>query len=96
MPSFGQFLVWIAIGLIGGSLAGLLITWERAGFGWVRNLGLGLAGALVGGLLFRWLGLFPELDTYAISLRDVVSAVAGSLLVLLGLWAWRRWQKSPR
>jgi uncharacterized membrane protein YeaQ/YmgE (transglycosylase-associated protein family) len=96
MPTFGQFLVWIAIGLIGGSLAGLLITRERAGFGWVRNLGLGLAGALVGGLLFRWLGLFPELDTYAISLRDVVAAVAGSLLVFLGLWYWRRWQKSPR
>ena len=45
MPSFDQVIVWIIVGLIGGSLAGLLITWEKQGLGWVRNLGLGLAGA---------------------------------------------------
>jgi uncharacterized membrane protein YeaQ/YmgE (transglycosylase-associated protein family) len=91
MPSFGQFIVWIVIGLVGGSLAGLIITRDRAGFGRGRNLGLGLVGALVGGLLFRWLALFPELDRYAVSLRDIVAAVAGSLLVFLGLWYWQRW-----
>lgn len=95
MPSFGQFIVWIAIGLIGGSLAALIITREKAGFGFVRNLGLGLVGALVGGLLFRWLGLFPELDRYAVSLRDIVAAAAGSLLILLGLWYWQQSKQSP-
>ena len=94
MPSFGQFIVWIVIGLVGGSLAALIITRQRVGYGWARNLGLGLAGGLVGGLLFRWLGLFPELDAYAVSLRDIVAAVAGSLLVLLGLWYWQRFHES--
>lgn len=90
MPTIDQFIVWIVVGLLGGSLAGLLITWERKGFGLVRNLAVGLIGALVGGLLFRWVGLFPSLDKVAISLRDVVAAVFGSLLVLIALWLWGR------
>jgi uncharacterized membrane protein YeaQ/YmgE (transglycosylase-associated protein family) len=72
MPPLDQFIVWIVVGLLGGSLAGLLITWERKGLGLLRNLGVGLAGALIGGLLFRLFGLFPDLDKIAISLRDVV------------------------
>jgi hypothetical protein len=49
------------VGLLGGSLAGLIVTLGRKGLGLVRNLGVGVAGALVGGLLFR-IGLFPGLD----------------------------------
>ena len=90
MPSFSQFVVWIVVGLVGGSLAGLMITWHREGFGLLRNMSVGLAGALVGGLLFRMLGLFPQLDKFAISLRDVVAAVIGSLIVLTVLWFWQR------
>lgn len=90
MPSLYQLIVWIVVGLLGGSLAGLLITWEREGFGFLRNLGVGLAGALVGGFLFRAFGIFPDLDRIAISLRDVVAALVGSLLVLAALWLWRR------
>ena len=44
MFSLGQFVVWLIIGLLGGSLAGLIIKRERKGFGILRNLGLGLAG----------------------------------------------------
>lgn len=95
MPSLSQLIVWIVVGLLGGTLAGLLIKRDRKGFGLMRNLGLGLVGAFVGGLLFRLLGLFPELDKYAISLRDVVAAVVGSLLVLAALWLWQRSTKSP-
>jgi uncharacterized membrane protein YeaQ/YmgE (transglycosylase-associated protein family) len=90
MPSIDQLIVWIVVGLIGGGLAGLLITWDREGFGLIRNLGLGLAGAVVGGLIFRIFGLLPGLDKIAISLRDIVAAVVGSLIVLLVLWIWKR------
>ena len=98
MVSLTQFVVWIIVGLLGGSIAGLIIRRERRGFGIWRNLGLGLAGALVGalvgGLLFWLLGLFPGLDSVRISLRDVVAAVIGSFIVLLALSLWQRWKGS--
>jgi uncharacterized membrane protein YeaQ/YmgE (transglycosylase-associated protein family) len=89
MPAVDHFIVWIIVGLLGGSLAGLIIKWDRKGFGIVRNLGVGLVGALVGGPLFRLFGLLPDLDKVQISLRDVVAAVVGSLLVLAALWFWQ-------
>ncbi len=95
MISLDQFIVWIIIGLLGGSLAGLIIKRERSGFGALRNLGLGLVGALVGGLLFRLLGLFPTLDRVTVSLRDVVAALVGSLLVLAVLWLMQHFRRSP-
>jgi uncharacterized membrane protein YeaQ/YmgE (transglycosylase-associated protein family) len=94
MISLTQFIVWIIVGLLGGSIVGLIIRRERKGFGIWRNLGLGLVGALVGGLLFWLFGIFPELDIVRISLRDVVAAVVGSLLVLGALWFWQRWKGS--
>ena len=45
MPSLAQAIVWIIVGLLGGSLAALMITRERKGFGILRNLGIGLVGA---------------------------------------------------
>ena len=59
MPSFDQFIVWIVVGLIGGSLAGLLVTRQKEGFGRARNFILGLVGALVGDFLFRLVGFLP-------------------------------------
>jgi len=93
MPTVAQMVVWIVVGLIGGGLASRLITWDREGFGSFRNLGLGLVGALIGGVLFRWLNLLPSLDKISISLRDIVAAVVGSLLVLAAIWLYRRYAK---
>lgn len=93
VPSLDQFVVWIAIGLIGGSLAGMVVARERKGFGLVRNLGLGLIGAVLGGFIFRLFGLLVRLDKIAISLRDVVAAFAGSLLVLVAIWLWQLHEK---
>ena len=88
MPTASQLIVWIIVGLLGGSLAGYAITWQKGGFGVWRNIALGLIGALVGGFLFRLFGLFPGLDKISISLRDIVAAFVGSLIILLALWLW--------
>ena len=60
-----------------------------------------LAAALVlaafaagGQSLFRLLGLLPGLDQISISLRDVVAAFVGSLIVLAAIGLWQRFQKS--
>jgi uncharacterized membrane protein YeaQ/YmgE (transglycosylase-associated protein family) len=88
--SWSQVVVWLIVGLIGGTLAGVIIRRQREGFGWWTNLGIGLVGALVGGLLFRLFNILPGLDSVSVSLRDVVSAILGSLLFLLGLWLWHK------
>lgn len=88
--SIAQIVVWAIVGLIAGSLVGFVVKGDRKGFGLWSNLSIGLAGALIGGLLFRLLGLFPGLDQVTISLRDVTAAVIGSLLVLAILWFRQR------
>jgi uncharacterized membrane protein YeaQ/YmgE (transglycosylase-associated protein family) len=88
--SFSQIIVWLIIGGLGGTLAGALVRWQREGFGVWTNLGIGLVGAVVGGVLFRLFGILPGLETISISLRDVVSAFTGSILFLLGLWLWQK------
>lgn len=93
MPILEHLIVWAIIGLLGGSLAGLLIKWDRRGFGFLRNLAIGLVGAIIGGLLFRWVPIFPALDGIAVSLRDIVSAFVGSLVVLIAFWGWNRFGK---
>ena len=93
MPTLAQLIVWVVVGVLGGTLAGYAITWHRAGFGVWRNAELGLVGALLGGFLFRIFGLFPNLDRISISLRDVVAAFVGSLIILLAIWAWDKYGK---
>jgi uncharacterized membrane protein YeaQ/YmgE (transglycosylase-associated protein family) len=94
--NLAQVIVWFIIGLIGGTLAGVLIKRERAGFGFWPNLGIGLIGALVGGLLFRLLDILPQLDKVAVSARDIAAAVVGSLLFLLARWLWQTFKHPSR
>jgi uncharacterized membrane protein YeaQ/YmgE (transglycosylase-associated protein family) len=86
-----QIAVWLIVGLIGGTLTGLIIKGTKRGFGLQTNLVLGLAGAIIGGLVFRLLGLFPNLDKISVSMRDIAAALAGSLLILAVFWLWRRY-----
>jgi uncharacterized membrane protein YeaQ/YmgE (transglycosylase-associated protein family) len=90
--TWAQIIVWLIVGLIDGTLAGVAVRWQREGFGWWTNLGIGLIGALVGGFIFRLFDILPGLDSISISLRDVASAVSGSLLFLIGLWAWHKYK----
>ncbi len=93
--SIDQIIVWVIIGIIGGSLAGLIVRWDKKGFGLASNIALGLVGALVGGMLFRLFGIWPDLDRISISLRDILAAVLGSLLVLLAKWLYDRYKSPP-
>lgn len=88
-----QFVTWLIVGLLGGSAAGIVVARQRRGFGVATNLALGIAGAIVGGLVFRIFSLFQNLDAVSISLRDVLAAFLGSLLVLAAVWVWQRYHK---
>jgi uncharacterized membrane protein YeaQ/YmgE (transglycosylase-associated protein family) len=91
MFTLANLVTWIVVGLIGGTLAGRLVTWQRSGFGLFSNLALGCVGAIVGGALFELLNLLPSLDKVSISARDLLAAFLGSILVLTLRWAWIRW-----
>ena len=71
---------------------GVLKVLDRAGIEVGAIAGTSI-GALIGGFLFRLFGLFPNLDRISISLRDVVAAFVGSLIVLVALWAWDKYGK---
>ena len=52
-----------------------------------------MRGALVGSVLFRVFRLFPNLDEFSVSMRDLISALIGSALALLILWVWQQLPK---
>lgn len=87
-----QVIVWLIIGAIAGSLAGLMVKRTRQGFGRFTNLGIGLVGAIIGGVLFRVFGIDLGLGAISVSLEDIVAAFLGSIVFLLIL----RWMRKRR
>jgi uncharacterized membrane protein YeaQ/YmgE (transglycosylase-associated protein family) len=93
-----QVATWIIVGALAGSLAGLLVTRKKQGFGHIFNLAVGLAGALIGGVAFKLfrinLGILGEVT---ITLEEVIKAFLGSLLFLAIIWFVRRqWAKKAQ
>ena len=88
-----DLVVWLIVGLLAGSLAGLVVTRKKEGFGRYANLGIGLAGALIGGFLFDLLRVDLGLANISVSLQDVVAAFVGSLLFLAVVFYGRRWYR---
>lgn len=83
--TLGKILVWLVVGALAGTLAGRLVTFSKQGLGFWTNLAVGMAGALVGGLLFWMFHIDLGLGDIKITGEDLVSAFIGSLLCL-GAW----------
>jgi len=101
MPTH-SLIAWIVIGIVAGWLAGRVV--EGGGFGLLGDLVVGLAGAIVGGAVFR--AVDPNTDYRG--LWSVVVAFVGAVLLLALLrvvsggrglggvrrrrfWSGRRW-----
>ena len=80
---------------IAGWLVGTVVPDKWAGLNRWTGLGVGLVGALIGGLIFRLFGIWPGLESISISLRDIVAAFIGSLVFLLLLWIVRTSRSGP-
>ncbi|MGH8681298.1 MAG: GlsB/YeaQ/YmgE family stress response membrane protein [Burkholderiales bacterium] len=77
-------LVWfLIIGLIAGWLAGQFV--KGGGYGLVGDLIVGVAGAFIGGFLFRALGL----SAYGL-IGNLVVATVGAVVLLVVLRAVKR------
>jgi uncharacterized membrane protein YeaQ/YmgE (transglycosylase-associated protein family) len=72
-------LVWIVFGLIAGWLAKFIMP-GRAPGGIIMTILLGIAGAIVGGLIGTYVLNFG--DVSAFDLRSMAIAVGGALLLL--------------
>ena len=86
-------MVWLVVGMLAGTMAGLIVKRKRAGYGRFYNLALGLVGALIGGALFDLFGILPSLDDISISLRDIIAALFGALLFIVLLHYARIWHQ---
>ena len=75
---------WALAGLVAGSLAGSLI--KPGGYGLLTDLLLGLAGSLVGTVIFHALAMSPEAGWPATS----VVAFAGAASMILAQRLWHR------
>jgi uncharacterized membrane protein YeaQ/YmgE (transglycosylase-associated protein family) len=84
--TWSLIVVWLIVGALAGSLAGMVVKRSKEGFGRLANIGIGLVGALFGGLFFKIFNINLGLRNIVVSLEDLVSAFLGSLLFLLVLW----------
>ena len=82
----GQFIVWLVVGGLAGTLAGVLVTFKKEGLGRWTNLGVGMVGALIGGLLFRIFKINLGFGELKITFNDLISAFVGSLLFVVVWW----------
>ena len=74
---------WLVIGMLAGSLAGMLVRRSKTGFGSVTNLAVGLVGALFGGIVVRLLKLDFGVGRIVLRWEDLVAAFIGSLLFIV-------------
>jgi len=86
----GKLLVWALVGWFIGSLAGRLATRQREGYGRWANLIIGMLGAIVGGLVFGFLGIDFGLAAIQVSLADLLAALLGSFICIAARALWRR------
>jgi len=91
--SIGQLIVWCLLGIAAGAVVSFITRRRRT---LVRNMLLGLVGAIVGGLLFGLLNIqiAPGLFTLSIggatvTFSDFVAAIVGALLVVGILYLMR-------
>ena len=79
-----SFLAWIVLGLISGWIASKLV--DKQGKGLAIDILLGVVGAIVGGMLFRIMGVS---GVTGLNLYSLLVAVAGAVVVLLIYHAFR-------
>jgi uncharacterized membrane protein YeaQ/YmgE (transglycosylase-associated protein family) len=81
-----DLIAWIIAALLVGPLAGIIVTRKKAGFGFLKNFGVGLVGALFGGLVVKALNLNYGLAHITINAQDLVAGLLGALLFVLILY----------
>ena len=92
--SIGAIISWVLVGaLVGSLLNGFRKKDTQRAKRWT-DLGIGLAGAVLGGFLFKIFKINLGLETVQITAQDVVAGLVGALVFLLIVWIINK-QKKP-
>lgn len=81
--TISDLISWLIIGILAGSLAGMIVKRNKTGLGNILNLLVGLVGAIIGGAVVRLLKLDFGLGKIVLRWEDMVAAVIGSLLLII-------------
>lgn len=80
-----SIIAWVVLGLIAGFVGSKIVN--KSGAGIIRDILLGIIGAVVGGWLFEFFG---HSGVTGLNLYSLAVAVAGSIIVLVLFHALRR------
>lgn len=73
-----SFIAWIVLGLIAGFIGSKIVN--KTGEGVLRDILLGIIGAVVGGWLFQMFGMH---GVTGLNIYSILVAVVGAVLVLV-------------
>ncbi len=85
-----EIVVWIIIGALAGSLASMVMTRSKRGYGPLTNILIGLVGAVIGGFVFDALKVDLGLGDLTISFDQVAAAFVGGVILLVVVDYMRR------
>jgi len=77
-----SILAWIILGVIAGFVGSKIVN--RTGEGLIRDLALGIVGAIVGGWIFSFFG---QTGVTGLNLYSLLVAVVGAVVVLVAYHA---------
>jgi len=80
-----SILAWVILGVVAGFIASKIVN--RTGEGLIRDLLLGIVGAVVGGWIME---RFGEAGVSGLNVYSLVVAVVGAIVVLVAYHAIRR------
>ena len=84
--TIGKLIIWIIVGGFAGSVAGAVVKGRSEGYGRWKNLGIGLVGAVIGGVIFSLFNINFGLGELKITFEDIISALLGSFILIGAIW----------
>ena len=89
--TLGEVIVWLIVGALAGTLVGRLVTFKKEGLGRWTNLGVGIVGALIGGIILNLFNIELGLGELKVTFEDLIAAVLGSLIFVIAWWAIKKY-----
>ena len=94
--TIGELIIWIIVGGFAGSVVGAIVTGKREGFGRWKNFGIGLVGAVIGGLIFKLFKIDLGLGELKVTFEDLLSALLGSFILIVAIWIIGKKKGTPK